>query len=92
MIKALSILSLACFLSLAHSAAQPPNVIIIMADDQGTLDLGCYGSKDLHTPHTDALAARGVRFTQFYAGAPVCSPSRNTATPFTNTSRTPTAY
>ena len=53
-----------------------PNVIVIMADDQGSVDLGCYGSKDLATPHTDALAARGVRFTQFYAGAPVCSPSR----------------
>ena len=60
----------------ALSEAQPPNVVVIMADDQGTVDLGCYGSKDLHTPHTDALAARGVRFTQFYAGAPVCSPSR----------------
>ena len=53
-----------------------PNVIVVMADDQGSVDLGCYGSKDLLTPHTDALAARGLRFTQFYAGAPVCSPSR----------------
>lgn len=60
----------------ADAAAVKPNVIVIMADDQGTVDLGCYGSKDLHTPHADALAARGVRFTQFYAGAPVCSPSR----------------
>ncbi len=47
-----------------------------MADDQGSADLGCYGSKDLRAPNTDALAARGVRFTQFYAGAPVCTPSR----------------
>jgi len=62
--------------SLARSETPKPNVIFIMADDQGTLDLGCYGSKDLHTPHTDALAARGLRFTQFYSGAPVCSPSR----------------
>lgn len=53
-----------------------PNVIVIMSDDQGSVDLGCYGSSDLVTPHADALAARGVRFTQFYAGAPVCSPSR----------------
>jgi len=53
-----------------------PNVIVILADDQGSIDLGCYGSPDLVTPNTDALAARGVRFTQFYAGAPVCSPSR----------------
>jgi arylsulfatase A-like enzyme len=60
-----------------HGAAQrKPNVIVIFADDQGTLDAGCYGAKDLHTPNIDALAARGVRFSQFYVGAPVCSPSR----------------
>ena len=53
-----------------------PNVIFIMADDQGSMDLGCYGATDLHTPHTDALAKSGVRFTQFYSSAPVCSPSR----------------
>lgn len=53
-----------------------PNVIFIMADDLGSVDLGCYGAKDLHTPHTDRLAASGVRFTQFYSAAPVCSPSR----------------
>jgi arylsulfatase A-like enzyme len=58
------------------SLAAGPNVIVIMADDQGSVDLGCYGAKDLHTPHTDALAVQGVRFTQFYSGAPVCSPSR----------------
>jgi len=58
------------------SLAAKPSVIVIMADDQGSVDLGCYGAKDLHTPHVDALAARGVRFTQFYSGAPVCSPSR----------------
>ena len=56
--------------------AASPNVIVIMADDQGSVDLESYGAKDLHTPHTDELAARGVRFTQFYSGAPVCSPSR----------------
>lgn len=61
----------------ASFAAEPrPNVILIMADDQGSVDLGCYGGKDLHTPHMDALAARGLRFTQFYSAAPVCSPSR----------------
>ncbi|HVX15145.1 MAG TPA: sulfatase-like hydrolase/transferase [Pirellulales bacterium] len=57
-------------------AADRPNVILIMADDLGSVDLGCYGSSDLHTPHADALAARGLRFTQFYSAAPVCSPSR----------------
>ncbi|MDA1013566.1 MAG: sulfatase-like hydrolase/transferase [Planctomycetota bacterium] len=53
-----------------------PNVLVIYTDDQGSVDLGCYGAKDLITPHMDGLATRGVRFTQFYAAAPVCSPSR----------------
>ena len=57
-------------------AQRPPNVIIIFTDDQGTVDAGCYGTEDIRTPSIDALAARGVRFTQFYAAAPVCSPSR----------------
>jgi len=59
-------------------AADParPNVIFIMADDQGSADAGCYGSTDIQTPAVDALAASGVRFTQFYSAAPVCSPSR----------------
>ncbi len=53
-----------------------PNVIIVYTDDQGSVDMNCYGSEDLATPNMDALAERGVRFTQFYAPAPVCSPSR----------------
>jgi arylsulfatase A-like enzyme len=53
-----------------------PNVIVILTDDQGTVDLGVAGATDLETPHLDALARRGVRFTQFYSAAPVCSPSR----------------
>ncbi len=53
-----------------------PNVILILSDDQGTLDLGSYGASDLSTPHLDSLAKQGIRFTQFYAAAPVCSPSR----------------
>lgn len=65
-------------LALAASTltARPPNVLVILADDQGSVDLGSYGATDLHTPHTDALAKRGVRFTRFYSAAPVCSPSR----------------
>ena len=54
---------------------QPPNVVIFLTDDQGTLDVKCYGARDLHTPHLDALADRGVRFTQAYAHT-VCCPSR----------------
>ena len=53
-----------------------PNVIIILTDDQGYGDLGCMGATDLRTPHLDALAAKGVRFTSMYAASPVCSPSR----------------
>ena len=53
-----------------------PNVIVIMTDDQGAHDLGCYGAADLRTPHIDALAASGARFTNWYSNAPVCAPSR----------------
>jgi arylsulfatase A len=52
-----------------------PNIIIFYTDDQGTLDVGCYGSKDLYTPNMDALANKGVRFTQAYSHT-VCCPSR----------------
>ena len=55
--------------------AQRPNVIIFFTDDQGTLDAGCYGSRDLFTPNIDGLAATGVRFTQAYAHT-VCCPAR----------------
>jgi arylsulfatase A-like enzyme len=59
-----------------HRAARKPNVILIFTDDQGTIDVNCYGSKDLYTSNLDRLAKEGTRFTQFYVGAPVCSPSR----------------
>lgn len=58
------------------SDIKKPNVIFIYTDDQGSVDLGCYGSKDLQTPNIDALAQNGVRFTQAYVAAPLCSPSR----------------
>ncbi len=57
-------------------AGRQPNVIVIYTDDQGSIDAGCYGADDIETPAVDALAARGVRFTQFYSPASVCSPSR----------------
>lgn len=53
-----------------------PNIVLIVADDLGSTDLGCYGAIDLRTPHLDALAAHGVRFTDHYVTAPVCTPSR----------------
>ncbi|MCX6907439.1 MAG: sulfatase-like hydrolase/transferase, partial [Verrucomicrobia bacterium] len=75
--KLLFILALLLPLSALPAADAPkPNVILIVTDDQGAADAGCYGAKDLVTPAMDSLAARGVRFTQFYSAAPVCSPSR----------------
>ncbi len=53
-----------------------PNVIFILADDLGYGDLGCYGQTLIKTPHIDRLAAEGMKFTQAYAGATVCAPSR----------------
>jgi arylsulfatase A-like enzyme len=54
-----------------------PNIVFIMADDLGYGDLGCYGQKEIQTPNIDSLAEQGLRFTQCYAGAPVCAPSRS---------------
>ena len=67
----LALLSIGC-----QSKTQRPNVILIVTDDQGWVDLGSYGSSDLSTPHLDSLAARGLRFTDFYTAAASCSPSR----------------
>ncbi len=60
----------------ALHADQKPNIILIMADDLGWKELGCYGQKKIKTPHIDLLAAEGMRFTQFYSGSAVCAPSR----------------
>lgn len=62
-------------LGMTVHAAEKPNVVIFFTDDQGTLDVGCYGSDHLKTPNMDRLAAEGVRFTQAYAHT-VCCPSR----------------
>lgn len=56
--------------------AKKPNILFILIDDMGYADLGCYGNKEIKTPAIDRLASEGIRFTQFYAGAPICSPSR----------------
>ena len=60
----------------ASTPANQPNIIIILTDDQGYSDTGCYGCKDFKTPHIDALAASGVKFTNGYVSHPYCSPSR----------------
>jgi arylsulfatase A-like enzyme len=59
------------------AAADRPNLIWVMADDLGYGELGCYGQKVIQTPHLDQMAREGLRFTQFYAGATVCAPSRS---------------
>lgn len=61
----------------SQQPAPPPNIILILADDLGYGELGCYGQKLIATPHLDRMAAEGLRFTQFYAGSTVCAPSRS---------------
>lgn len=58
------------------SAERPPNIVLLLADDLGYGDVGCYGCPDIRTPAIDRLATQGVRFTQFYANGPECSPTR----------------
>ena len=60
----------------SHQAADPPNLVIIFADDLGYGDLGTYGHPTIHTPNLDRMAAEGMKFTQFYSAASVCTPSR----------------
>lgn len=64
------------FQTLEKTGATRPNIVVILADDMGFSDLGCYGS-EIHTPNLDALAAKGVRFSQFYNNARCC-PARAT--------------
>lgn len=59
-----------------HSARKKPNILFILIDDMGYADLGCYGNTEVQTPAIDRLASEGIRFTQYYASAPICSPSR----------------
>src|SRR5450432_2616790 len=75
------ILCLFILFSVAANAQQKiihkqPNIILILADDLGYTDLGCYGQQKTETPNIDKLAKAGLRFTQFYAGTTVCAPSR----------------
>lgn len=60
----------------APESVEKPNIILILADDLGAVDLNCYGSEDLYTPNLNKLAADGLRFSQFYVVAPVCASSR----------------
>ena len=60
----------------AVDKSKRPNVIYILADDLGYGDLSCYGQEKFKTPHIDALAKQGMKFTQHYSGSTVCAPSR----------------
>lgn len=68
--------ALLLFIFAAAPVAAAPNVVLIVIDDLGQRDLGCYGSTFYETPNLDRLAAEGMRFTQFYSANPVCSPTR----------------
>lgn len=67
---------------------EPPNIVLVMADDQGWGDMGYNGHPHLKTPNFDALAREGIRFDEFHAAAPVCSPTRGSVM----TGRTPNRY
>lgn len=58
------------------ASGKKPNILIVFVDDMGYADLGCYGGKEIPTPHIDSIAAKGVRFTNGYVSCPVCSPTR----------------
>jgi arylsulfatase A-like enzyme len=64
--------------SAAEEASRRPNIILIMADNLGYGDLGCYGQERIQTPNLDRMATQGMRFTQFYSGAVICAPARCT--------------
>lgn len=72
----LALLALGSPALLEEPIANPPNILLILTDDQGYHDVSYYGTEDIKTPHMDALAADGMRFDNFYANCPVCSPTR----------------
>lgn len=75
--RACALVAIAFLATIAHAApTDPPNIVLVMADDMGWGQTGYYNHPILKTPHLDAMAANGLRFDRFYAGAPVCSPTR----------------
>lgn len=63
-------------ISIKEKKENVPNIIIILTDDMGYGDIGCYGNKAINTPHIDRMAREGMRFIDFYCASPLCSPSR----------------
>jgi arylsulfatase A len=69
-------LALAAWACMPSVDAAPPAVVFVLVDDMGYADLGCQGGTDIRTPHADRLAREGLRLSDFYANAPVCTPTR----------------
>ena len=72
----LALVASVCISAPVIAKQAPPNIIVILADDLGYGDVGSFGAEKIKTPRIDQLAAEGIRFTQFYAASPVCTPSR----------------
>ena len=72
----LSLVTAFAFLQAPEVTAAKPNVLVILVDDLGISDLSCYGAKDLKSPQLDQLASEGMKFDNYYANCPVCSPTR----------------
>jgi N-acetylgalactosamine-6-sulfatase len=68
--------ALVCWTSFGNAESSRPDIVLIVADNLGYGDLGCYGCDDIRTPNIDRIAAEGVRFTNFYSNGPECSPTR----------------
>lgn len=81
--KTFIILSVSILVSIAcqskqkqEGEPQKPNIILILADDLGYADIGCYGNSQVQTPYLDRMASSGMRFTDFHSNGPMCSPTR----------------
>jgi len=74
--KLVQVILILLALGWARLAPARPNIVIILADDLGYGDLACYGHPSIRTPNLDRMAREGMRFTEFYAAAEVCTPSR----------------
>ena len=71
------VISIVFLYNYSSAKERPPNIVLILADDLGYGDLGCFGQKILKTPHLDKMAKEGIKLTQFYSGCTVCAPSRS---------------